>query len=85
VETTEMILIRKSPQATSLWCSQCGMKAEMLSVEEAVTMLNISPRSVYRWLEAGRVHYCESEKGTLRICLPSLSLLLEQAPEDKVN
>ncbi len=76
VETTETILIHRSRQGGSLWCGQCGMETETLSVEEATMTMNLDPQVMYRWIEEGRVHSCQPQMGNLRVCLRSLSLLL---------
>jgi len=76
VETTETILIRKSKQGASFWCGRCGMETGTLSVEEATMTMNVSAEAIFRWIEAGRVHCCEPQRGSLRVCLRSLSVLL---------
>jgi hypothetical protein len=85
VETTESILIRRGSQAAVLWCGKCGMPTEMARAEDAAAIQGVSPRSVYRWVEAGRLHFSEQERGIVRICLRSLSLLLEGGAETKAN
>jgi hypothetical protein len=73
VETTESILIRRRGDGAALWCSHCGIKTEMVSVEEASVAMGVNARSVNRWIESGRVHSCEPQRGVLRVCLRSLS------------
>ncbi len=45
----------------------------MLTPEDAGRVLSVAPRTIYRRVEAGRVHYREVEGGGLLICLASLT------------
>lgn len=78
VETTESILIRRQDLGDSFWCSECGVKTEMLSLEQAALTMGASARSIHRWIEAGRLHVCEPRQGILRVCLRSLTLLSKE-------
>lgn len=44
----------------------------MLAPEEAAALCGVSPRTIYRWVEAGRVHFAETPDGRLSVCLASL-------------
>jgi hypothetical protein len=44
----------------------------MISPDEATAVSGRSTREIYRWVEAGRVHYFETPDGFLSICLRSL-------------
>jgi predicted site-specific integrase-resolvase len=43
----------------------------MVSPDEAAALVQASPRIIYRWVEAGVVHFTETPEGLL-ICLDSL-------------
>jgi hypothetical protein len=75
VETTEAIFIRRSGNSTSAWCSECQMKTEMLSLEDAALAMGVTTRSVRSWIDSGRVHFSEGQPGIFRVCVRSLSLL----------
>lgn len=75
VETTESVFIRRSGNSASDWCSECHMKTEMLSLEDAALAMGVSARSAREWIESSRVHYREPQPGVFRVCLRSLSLL----------
>jgi hypothetical protein len=74
VETERVILIRRRrrEQGAWLWCEACGAESLMLTIEEAARMLGATSRQVFRWAEAGRLHWRESEEGALLICRTSL-------------
>jgi hypothetical protein len=46
----------------------------MISTERAAILARQSPRTIYRWVEAGRLHFTEKPEGQLLICLDSLPL-----------
>jgi hypothetical protein len=75
VETTESVFIRRSGNSASDWCSECQMKTEMLSLENAALAMGVSARSVRQWIDCGRVHFCEVQPGVFCVCVRSLSLL----------
>jgi hypothetical protein len=85
VVTTESILIRRRGQAAFLWCAGCGMPTEMVTAEDAAEAKGVSPRAVYRWVEEGRIHFSEQERGIVRVCVRSLSLLAEEHGETNEN
>jgi len=74
VETERVILIRRRRRGRSacLWCEACGAESLMLTMEEAARMLGATSRQVFRWADAGRLHWTESETGALLICRTSL-------------
>ncbi len=74
VETERIILIRRRrrERGERLWCGACGAESLMLTMEKAARMLGTTSRQVFRWAEAGRLHWTESEEGALLICRASL-------------
>ena len=53
-------------------CPDCGGPSGMLTPESAAEVVGVSPRTVYRWVETGRVHFTERPDGRLFVCLTSL-------------
>jgi hypothetical protein len=45
----------------------------MLSPDVAASVAAITPRTVYRLIEANQVHFTETDDGQLFVCLDSLS------------
>lgn len=56
----------------------------MLTPEEAAWLVCVTPRTIYRWVEEGRIHFRESEEGWLLICLASL-LAEDDAPSSRLG
>ena len=54
------------------WCSSCSRYVEMLSVDEAALLANVSSRTIFRWAESGVLHSSETLEGLLLICPKSL-------------
>jgi len=54
-------------------CEQCAnSQAAMLAPEAAAVVAGVSLRTIFRWVELGRVHFLEQKDGTLLICPDSL-------------
>jgi predicted site-specific integrase-resolvase len=45
----------------------------MVTTDEAAILARVSARTIFRWVEAGRVHYTETPEGLLLICPDSLA------------
>ena len=73
VETTEVLIVRKSGGATLLWCAECSRRVSMLTPDQAMAVAGVSARAVYRLVESGRVHYRETPDGFIFICADSLA------------
>jgi hypothetical protein len=53
------------------WCPACAATVQFAPAEHAARTGDVSIRSLFRWIEAGHVHFLEQD-GDLAVCLPSL-------------
>ena len=60
VEHDEVLLVRQRSRALQVWCDGCRERVPMLRVEDAALLVAATPRAVYRWVEAGKLHFAES-------------------------
>lgn len=72
IEAHELWVVRRSGVTPPTWCDACAGKTRMLPPEEMAKLRGISTRTIYQWMEAGRLHFRESADGTVMICLASL-------------
>jgi len=72
VETRQVWAISRQGMPDRYWCSACAREVRMITPEEAATILRLSPRIIYSWIEAAKVHYTEQPEGLLLVCLDSL-------------
>lgn len=73
VETHEVWIIRRPGKiAREQRCPICPGHALMFTPEDAARLSNMTPRMIYRLVEAGRTHFHEIEDGSLLICVTSL-------------
>ncbi|HXG65370.1 MAG TPA: hypothetical protein VNO70_09690 [Blastocatellia bacterium] len=70
IEQEQLLLIRKS-RRVRIFCREC--QGAMVTPEEAVALLPMTTREIYRWVEAGRLHFRETGDGKLYVCLNSLA------------
>lgn len=71
IEKHEYWLIKR-PTTAQFVCSTCPDTSRMLTLQDAAECAGVSQRTVCRWVEAGRVHFAETETGDLLICLAPL-------------
>jgi hypothetical protein len=72
IETHQLLVIKRTKGLTQGWCSECAGHIPLVKPEEAAVLASVSPRTIYAWVEAGRVHFTETTEEGLRICLNSL-------------
>jgi excisionase family DNA binding protein len=46
--------------------------ANFISPKEAASAAGVTTRTIYQWLEAGKLHFSETTEGETLICLDSL-------------
>jgi hypothetical protein len=71
IETSRRLLVRRSGDRRKAWCPRCVAEVQMVTPQTAAVLMNVSSRSIYQWIEAGRVHFQEGPGGLL-VCTESL-------------
>jgi hypothetical protein len=79
VEHHEIVIVRRPCDPVRCWCKDCGAEVDMVVAEQAAYLAEVAPRTVYRWLEADKLHYLEGQDGSVLICAPSISRLTRSA------
>jgi excisionase family DNA binding protein len=77
IELDEVFIIRRPQQLSSAWCVECDKQVRMLTPEQAATLVGLSSRFIYRWIEAGSIHFSETGDRQMFICQNSLPKLIE--------
>ncbi len=72
IETERTLIVGSHWQPTRMRCPGCAAEVEMLSPEQAAAIVKVTPRTIYRWVEAHLLHYAENPEGLLLICRHSL-------------
>lgn len=75
VETHEVWVIRRSGDYLSPPCVTCPNGPPMAKPEDTARLAGVSTRTVYQWIEAGRVHFAETPEGDLFVCPASIPAL----------
>jgi hypothetical protein len=73
IETHRVIAIHGRRGAALAWCEACRASVQMVTPEAAAVLARVSPRAVYRWVEAEEVHFVETADGWLLVCLNSIA------------
>jgi hypothetical protein len=71
VDTDEVLVIRRPAVAILAWCGKCSAQVRMITVDQAAAAAGVSPRVIFRRLEAGRIHFTETVDDVL-ICANSI-------------
>jgi hypothetical protein len=73
VEIHEMVIIRTASGSLPALCAACSTgNAILLAPEQAAALTDVPPRMIYRWVEAGTIHYREEPNGKLTVCVKTL-------------
>jgi len=72
VETERLLVVRQHGHQVNGWCAECHTQTQMLIPEEAAAIAAVTPRTIYRWVEDGKLHFTELPDGRLLICLDSM-------------
>ena len=76
VETDEILVIRRTTTAAAVrWCSHCCRTVAMMTPDEAAALLSVSPRVIYRMIEANLIRHDETAGGLVLICPASITEL----------
>ena len=73
VETERLLVIRRSQPSGDGWCAQCEAPVKLIGLEEAAAIAGATQRAIFRWAEAGEIHFTETEDGKVMFCLNSIS------------
>src|SRR5436853_1528605 len=73
VEKDELLVVKNQRESIRAWCDQCGAEVEMATPEAAANMAQVIPCKIYRWSESGKIHFTETQTGSLLVCLNSVS------------
>ena len=73
VETERLLVIRRSQTSPEGWCGQCEAPVKLIGLEEAAAITGAGQRAIFRWAEAGEIHFTETEDGKVMFCLNSIS------------
>ena len=74
IEAHQLFVIRKPGNSVLEWCPACSTETRMVAPEVAAILCGVNALTVYRWVEAGLVHFAETYQGALLVCLNSLPI-----------
>jgi hypothetical protein len=74
IETEEKAVLRggQDRHSTLMWCPACRRQVEMVTPAQGARVAGVSERTIYRWVEARKLHFDEVPDRTMFICLDSL-------------
>ncbi|HJQ24179.1 MAG TPA: helix-turn-helix domain-containing protein [Blastocatellia bacterium] len=71
---TSLLVWRRVRRGDPLTCAACPQPSPLIAPEEAAALAGTSTRTIYRWVEAGRLHFAETADGRLLVCPHTLPI-----------
>ena len=53
---------------STVWCPLCKKKVQLLRVANAAKLVDVHPRTIYRYIQEGLVHAVQIVGKTYRVC-----------------
>ena len=72
VEIDQVLVYRKLENSGRGWCDPCAAEVVLIAPDLAAALSRQSTRTIYRWVEQGRLHYRDEPIGSGLVCLNSL-------------
>ena len=72
-EKHEILLIKQTNRYEKKFCNECEKEVFWLSAKKSAEVTGNAELEIYRLIEQGTIHYEETAKRTLIVCLESLS------------
>lgn len=88
IETSRRFVVSEFRGSLTSWCDECLAEVLMITPNEAADRTGLSSRTIYRWIEEGKIHFSE-QFGIVLVCGTSLdtteakghrALALERGP-----
>ena len=78
-ETTTLLILKNSESGTRQnRCEECAAEVIWFTPRPAAVLVGLSPRSIYRLLETGAIHFIEANGDEPQICSRSLLKIIEK-------
>jgi len=72
IETHQLTVVHSANRAVRMWCEECARDVSMLAPDKASMLVRVTLRTIYRWVEEGKLHFIEAQPGRLLVCAESL-------------
>jgi len=72
IETDRIVVLSRRKVSVVSWCHECTQMTKMVTVDEAAAIAGVTSRTMYRWVDAEKLHFSETAEGVLIICFNSL-------------
>jgi predicted site-specific integrase-resolvase len=70
--TERSLIIRSGRHSIQTTCQGCGREVRMITPDQAAMLADVRTRTIFQWVEVGKVHFVETPDGKVLICANSL-------------
>ena len=82
IEIHERLIVRSGSNSRPALCEACAPDDSiLLSPEQASNLTGIPARLIYRYVEAGTIHFREADNGKLTVCVKTLLVASNMSTE----
>jgi len=81
IETERILVISRGKNPGRARCETCDKRVALLTIDEAARLAQVSSRTVYRWVEDGKLHFTETSDARLLICRESIPTIRDSSGE----
>ena len=67
------VIVRPVSVRAFRWCEACDAEVNMVTPDQAATIAQVFMRTIFQWVESGKLHFAETVDGKLLVCLISLA------------
>ncbi len=67
-EAWQRTVVTRSSEPVHIVCGLCEAETAMFTANEFARLIGLTPRQMYRQIEAGAFHFIENADGSLLIC-----------------
>lgn len=66
--TPSLLMAHPIVLGDQVWCSRCGQYRQLVKIAKAARVADVSCKTIYRYIEEGKVHSVKVAGSTTRIC-----------------
>lgn len=86
LEIDQIPVVKRWGRSIESWCAGCARETTLIAPEDVAILTGSALRSIFSWIEEGRIHFIEHSDGILLICFRSLiDTLFEGASNESVE
>lgn len=80
VERERFVTVRFKDETGDFFCRECGKNVRFVSANAAALLCETTARRIFRRIEAGEIHFAETDAGAMLVCFRSVVEMPNENP-----